>query len=103
MNLMFVDDVLIFGQSNRKVVVVVKVALKTFTSFAGMAINQRKSILVLLVACTTQMKLKFEGILNILVVSFSIKYLGLPLALGKLKHSNCGGLLASLEKMLSRW
>lgn len=42
---------------------------------------------------------ELQALMEVPKVDFPIKYLGLPLTPGKVKHADCGGLLASL----SRW
>lgn len=83
--------------------VTMKAALDTFTSFTGMEINQQKSGLELSVSCNPQLRRECKDALDVAMVAFLIRYLGLPLALGKLKYVDCNRLIASLEKALSRW
>lgn len=45
-----------------------------------------------------KIKGNLKDIIRILVRDFSIKYLGLPLTTGRLKHNECNGLISSMEK-----
>lgn len=94
---------LVFGQANRKTMLATKAALETLTFFTGMAINQRKSGLVLSTSYSPQLRQECVDILGIATVAFPIRYLGLPLAPGKLKHIDYNGLIVSMEKTLTRW
>lgn len=100
--LLFANDVIVFGQANKKMMMAMRAALNTFTSYTRMAIKQWKTRIFLLMNCSPQLKNECEGILGISTMAFLIRYLGLPLALGKLKHTDCNGLNASIEKTFTR-
>lgn len=65
--------------------------------------NREKSVTIYSMVCTREFIMRMGEMNGIQIRSFPIKYFGLLLTARKLKHNDCGALLASLEKMLSRW
>lgn len=76
--------------------------LKKFSAFTCMRTNIEKSLIFYSKSCMQQIKENLVGIIEILASEFPIKYLGLPLTSRRLKHGQCGRLISSLEKTLSR-
>lgn len=100
-HLLFVDDILVFGQTNKSILGVVNEVVKLFTSYTCMEINKEKSGIVFSKSCeVTNELLAINGLPQHF---FPLKYLGLPLTIGKLQHVNYGGLICSLDKTLVRW
>lgn len=102
-NLLFADDVFIFGQVDLSTILATKQALDEFSLFSRMKVNNEKSIMVFSKSFSQRLQSRLEVVNNVPIKEFPIKYLGLPLTAGKLKHQDCRGLVDSLEKCLSMW
>lgn len=100
-HLLFVDDVIIFRQANHSTIKADEDVLHQFTRYTGMQINHSKSSVVYSKSCSMELREILENLIQISAKDFPIRYLRPPLTTGNLKHSDYGGLIASLEKHLS--
>lgn len=71
-HLLFVDDVLIFGQANNSMIKAVREALDKFSLFMGMTVNRAKSGIVYSKACSVEIITRLESLINIPAVSFPL-------------------------------
>lgn len=80
-----------------------KEVLDKFNDFTRMRVKNIKSALVFSKSCPQELRRRLEDVIKISSREFPIKYLGIPLTSRRLGHKDCDGLIASLEKYLSRW
>lgn len=100
-HLLYCDDILVFGQGNARSMEDIKEVLGVFSAFSGMEVNTLKNRIVYSKSCINTVEL--ERRIHIPLSTFPIRYLGLPLKVGNLKHWDCNELLGKLEAILSMY
>ncbi|XP_062103970.1 uncharacterized protein LOC133815103 [Humulus lupulus] len=87
-NLCFADDLILFCKGTHSAVFSLKVALDDFSSATGLTINSAKSqIFFGRVSSTVRTFISQE--MNLMVGSFPLKYLGVPMRPTKWRHEDC--------------
>lgn len=76
-HLLFVDDILIFGQANKKTMETIKEVLNTFSTFKGMEVSMLKSVVVYSKSCIN-VKEELENIIGVSTKNFPYGTLEFP-------------------------
>ncbi|XP_021740038.1 uncharacterized protein LOC110706423 [Chenopodium quinoa] len=101
-HLLFADDVLLFGQTDKKTLKALASTLSSFYTLSGQKMNDQKSSI--LFSPTPQSMIdEFEQELNITATSDLGKYLGFPLSSKKPSKRNLQGLVDKLGAKLATW
>lgn len=88
---------MVYDHANKATFKAIKEALDQFCEFIGMTINRQRSGIAFLKSCIGR-----EELIRIEEPEFLVKYLGILLTLNKLKHTECGSSITSLERTLMR-
>lgn len=101
-SLAFGDNLFIFSKADLHSVTIIKQKLEEFQKVSGLKPNlQKKHGFYLWIKLPKQAKI--AQVLGMQVDTLSIKYLGLPLTMGKLTFAECSALLDKLTSRVTIW
>jgi len=101
-HLQFADDTLIFSEAEEEYLRNIKSIMLSFQTFSGLAVNYKKSGLIVLGKDDTWAR-DAANRLGCILVHLPITYLGVPLGASTKKASSWQGILEKVHKRLSSW
>ncbi|XP_062075598.1 uncharacterized protein LOC133779683 [Humulus lupulus] len=101
-NLCFADDLILFCKGTHSAVFTLKVALGDFSSATGLTINSAKSQ-IFFGGVSSIVRTFISQEMNLMVGSFPLKYLGVPMRPTKWRHEDCDIILQKIILRLNSW
>lgn len=95
-------DLFIFSKADLHSVTIIKQTLEEFQKISGLKSNLQKSM-VFTSGLNSQKQAEIAQVLGMQIGSIPIKYLGLPLTMGKLTFADCSSLLDRLTSRVTSW
>lgn len=102
-HLMFVDDLLMFGEAIEKQIRCVMNTLKTFCRMSVQEVSQDKTSILFSKNVSRSIHIKLTHMSNYRVTNSFDKYLGVPLKGSKLKKADFQYIMEQIARKLAKW
>ena len=101
-HLSFADDLLILVAADIQSITLIRDALDEFKELSGLFINQSKSE-VFCAVVSSSLKSQILSILNFKARSLPVRYIAMPLIIGKLFYQDCDPLIDKITTRIRSW